>query len=135
MSDETRIIAGAPYVFAREHLKKPYHAQPVLLKLFPAICPTGCGLIYLAPAIDSDPLLPSPSFGAGNACPDCGRVPPRHKVASEPDEVEFVVKMAFGNVIATEFMRVVKTANVRQFLLTGSNAAAPSRARTEEPDR
>lgn len=131
MSSETRIIAGAPYVFAREKLAKPFHAEVVTLKLFPALCPTGCGLFYMAPdRTDAS----RPGFGTDNRCPDCDRVPPRHEVANEPDEVEVAVKMAFGNVIASEFMRVVKASTVARVDLAVGDLGV-SRARAGEPDK
>lgn len=100
----TREIMGVPYVFAKKNLRKPYHEQPVELRLFPAVCPNKCGLIYLAP---NPRDLSKPKMSADNVCPDCSHVFQPHQIGTEREPIEVLVKMQFGNLVSAEFLRAV----------------------------
>lgn len=95
------LILGAPYVFARQKMRKPFHAEVVRLVQQPVLCHNGCGLYYI-PA--EDVLEREPGIRAGTCCPDC-LAPPKTWRTGCTDEIEVTVRMQFGNVSGVEFLR------------------------------
>jgi hypothetical protein len=117
--NEKRIILGAPYVFARQKLRKPSHVEVITLVQKPALCHNGCGLYYV-------PNVDLPAIDA--VCPDCSCSPKPWNVG-EPDEIEVRVHMAFGNVIDVAFLRSIGPLTRRAF----TPAAFESRAVVTDP--
>lgn len=99
MSDVTRIIFGAPYVFARKKLRKPLHVQLVTISGRGVLCHNGCGLYYVAPTPET--------MEPGDVCPDCDTPPKPWTIATEVEDLEVSVKMVFGNIVDMEIVRAL----------------------------
>ncbi len=93
--DDELVILGAPYVFARQKLRKPAHIEVVTLTCRPVLCHNACGLYYATTAAEPGP---------DDVCPDCGAAPKPWRTG-EPEEVEVVVHVAFGNLVDVNFLR------------------------------
>jgi hypothetical protein len=94
-------IMGVPYVFARQKLKKPFHAEVVKLVQRGVLCHNGCGLYYVPTEAQ---ISKTPHLRAGSICPDC-HAPPKLGAEGQDEEIEVTVRMAFGNVSAIDFLR------------------------------
>lgn len=102
--DKTLIIMGAPYVFARKKLKKPFHTEVVKLVQRPALCHNSCGLYYIP--TEEQLLKGGQKMRNDVRCPECNEPPKPFKVGAE-EEIEIAVKMAFGNLIGVDFLRAL----------------------------
>ena len=94
MSGEVKIF-GASYVFARQKLRKPFHAEVVEILARGALCQNDCGLYYVGPGVLED----------GDLCPDCGAPPKPWRVGRDVERLEVTVRMQFGNVTDVSFLR------------------------------
>ncbi len=102
MPPETPLqIMGAPYVFSREKLSKPYHAEVVTLLQAPVLCHMGCGLYYI-PTLEQ--LTAAGTKPEDVTCPDCHESPKPWKIGAD-EEIEVSVQLAFGNVRGVDFIR------------------------------
>jgi hypothetical protein len=107
MSDEFAptaplIIMGAPYVFARQKLAKPFHIERIERVMLPVRCHNACGVYYVTEA-----------RGPRDVCPDC-HAPPTPRTIGVAELVEIEVKVAFGNVPSADFRRSLGPAAAHQ---------------------
>lgn len=113
----------------RRRPKKLFHGQVVTLEQFGVLCQNGCGLYYIPP----DPKNPkkplfSEKTGDDTRCPTCQHHPRPEKISTEPELVEFVVKIAMGNV-SMEFVRAVGPAKITRVPLVLQPNASPAESR------
>lgn len=113
MKTDTRAICGVPYVFARQKLRKPFHAELVRLPQRPVLCHNACGLYYI-PTLEQ---LRLPTTRGEVACPDCHAAPKPHRIGAE-EEIELTVRMQFGNVTDVSFLRALGPITRRRMTTT-----------------
>lgn len=110
MSDGAVMILGAPYVFARNKLRKPKHVEAVRMVMRPVLCHLGCGAYYVAKDEES--------MCSGDVCPGCGSPPKAFQIGA-PEQVEVSVHMAFGNLVDVSFLRALGPLSQRQIIADG----------------
>lgn len=116
--NEQRIILGAPYVFSRQNLAKPAHTEVVTIPVRGVHCHNDCGLYWIA--ADDAAMLP------GDVCPGCDAPPKPWCIGTEPEEIDVVVHMAFGNVVDVQYLQSRGKVTCRQ--LVGTITPSPSLA-------
>lgn len=106
------LIMGAPYVFARQKLRKPFHAEVVTLLQRPVLCHNACGLYYI-PTVEQCSAATTDEI----ACPDCHASPKAHRIGDE-EPIEVTVRMQFGNVTDVSFLRALGPIARRQMTMS-----------------
>ena len=121
------LILGAPFVFSRKKLAKPFHVQRVELELYPVTCHAACGVYYIS----------APAGLADDRCPTCQERPKPWRIGAK-ERVEVEVKLAFGNVREVDFRASLGPVAAhlrlsRRSLVVTSQPPAVSTARVHSP--